>query len=160
RSGPRHQPDHHRRGDRPAHRGRVKRASPDAKRRRCGFGRGHGHPPRKRAAGRRRSRACRRGDARQGARRPPVARLARFHNPLTSGSLGPTGEAKKGRDSMRRNKGFVGLALLTILALAITAMAGPSASASGGSAVVAKKKCKKKNHASSAKKKRCKKRKN
>jgi hypothetical protein len=62
---------------------------------------------------------------------------------------------------MRMNKGPLGLALLAIVALAITGIVGAGASASGGTAVVAKKKCKKhKKQADSAKKKRCKKRKN
>jgi hypothetical protein len=60
-----------------------------------------------------------------------------------------------------RRKGLLGLALLAILALAITATLGATAGASGGHAVVAKKKCKKKKHAASAKKhKKCKKKKN
>jgi hypothetical protein len=61
---------------------------------------------------------------------------------------------------MQRNRGVLGLALLAVAALAITGIAGASASASGGTAVAAKKKCKAKKHAVSAKKKRCKKRKN
>jgi hypothetical protein len=60
---------------------------------------------------------------------------------------------------MQRNRGVLGLALLAVAALAITGIAGASASASGGTAVAAKKKCKAKKHAVSAKKKRCKKRK-
>src|SRR6266576_3932323 len=44
---------------------------------------------------------------------------------------------------MRMNKGPLGLALLAIVALAITGIVGAGASASGGTAVVAKKKCKK-----------------
>ena len=62
---------------------------------------------------------------------------------------------------MRSKKGLLGLALLAILALTISATIGSAASASGGgTAVAAKKKCKKKHTAASAKKKRCKKRKN
>jgi hypothetical protein len=61
---------------------------------------------------------------------------------------------------MRSNKGLLGLALLAIAALAITATVGATASASGGTAVAAKKKCKKhKKQADSAKKKKCKKKK-
>ena len=58
----RHQPDHHRRGDRAPHRRRAARAR--ARRR--------GHAARVRPAGRRRPRVRRRGHARQGARRPPA----------------------------------------------------------------------------------------
>jgi hypothetical protein len=58
---------------------------------------------------------------------------------------------------MKRN-GFLMLALLAVVAMAITATVGGTASASRGTAVAAKKKCKKsKKHADSAKKKKCKK---
>ncbi|MGA8217886.1 MAG: hypothetical protein WB771_04930 [Solirubrobacterales bacterium] len=68
---------------------------------------------------------------------------------------------------MRQKKGILGLALLALLALTITATVGAAASASGGTAVVAKKKkkrCKKKKKKHSAtsakkKKKKCKKKK-
>ena len=64
RGGSRHQPDHHRRGDRPPHRRAAARP-------------GHRHPPRQRPADRRRPRARRRGHPRQRLRRPPHPRLSR-----------------------------------------------------------------------------------